>query len=140
MAGKTATDIMFSSDPEIGFVFGKNINITGLKFCGVEENDPSWVEYVNKTINCNMLGYSMKDGRCYKMFKGEGEPVMFYDPAKWFFFMFNYDQKIEEESHVAAYNPERRKLDILHINYSATENWWIEKATWVEESTWLIRF
>ena len=129
MAGKTATDIMFSSDPEIDFVFGENINITGLRFCGAEEGYPSWEEYANDTINCNMLGYSMEDGNCYNMFKGE--PVMYYDPAKWFFFMFNYDQEIEEPSHVAAFNPETQKLDILHINYSAPENWWVEKSTWL---------
>ena len=125
MAGKTAQDSI--SDDEL--VFGKNINITGLRFCGAEEGYPSLPEYINGTVNCNMLGYSVKDGGCYNMFSGE--PIMYYDPNEWFFFWFNYDQETDEESHLVAFNPETRKLDILHVNYSAPENWWIEKSTWL---------
>ena len=132
LEGKTATDIpleVLSNDEEIMAVFGENIKVTGLNFCGEEEGYDPVEEYVNGTINCNMLGYSMEDGGRYNMFTGE--PTMWYDPAKWFFFWFNYDREIEEPSHVAAYNPETQKLDILCINYSAPENWFIEKSTWL---------
>ena len=122
LAGKTAQTCFQAEEP----VIGETINITGIKFQGEDEGYPSIEEYINGTVNCNMLGWSMKNGSCCNM----GERL-FYDPAEWFFFWFNYDQEIEEESHMAAYNPETQKLDILHINYSAPENWWIEESTWL---------
>lgn len=117
LVGKAAANVSTWGETEL--VLGENINIVGLRFD----------EEVSHTINSYMLGYSMEDGVCCDIFIGK--PEMPYDPAKWLFFTFKYDQTIEEGSHVAAYNPETKRLDILYGTYSNPENWWIEKSTWL---------
>ena len=122
LAGESAETRFQREEP----VIGETINITGIRFQGEDEGYPSIEEYINDSVNDNMLCWSKKDGNCCTTDKR-----LFYDPAKWFFFWFNYDQEIEEPSHVAAYNPETQKLDILFISYSVPETWCVEKSTWL---------
>jgi len=128
MAGKRVEEQVSVTE----WVFGENVRIVGLDFGEKTQPNISAEEYINSTVNHNVLGYSMKDGNCYNGVYS-GEKGLRYDPAKWYFFWFNYSQEVEEPTYGAAFNPETGRLDILGMTYTAPDNWWIE------ESTWLIR-
>ncbi len=94
------------------------------------KSEEDYKAHINGTVNANFLGYNVNDGNVYAM---HGK---FYDPDEWEFYVWDYQPnkgvpEIEEPLHIAAYNLKTRRLDILHMTYTAPDNWFVEKSTFL---------
>lgn len=86
-----------------------------------EEKD----DYINGTVNANFIAYSLKNGGRYAHMGPH------YSVNEWKFYIWDYEPHIEEPTHMLAYHPATGRADILHMLYTAPDNWYIEKSTFL---------
>jgi hypothetical protein len=114
-------------------IIGENeLRITGIWFWDEKSIDENMPEWIDKELNETMVIYSVKEKRIMVYSYLKANVKTFYDPKEWFFFEFTYSSdEIQEPVLSGAYNPETKRLDILHMSYSDTNIWSIEKSTWL---------
>jgi len=91
------------------------------------EDDPDYTKeaYINGTLNANFLSYDVVSGERFlrTSFK--------YDPAEWEMYFWHYSVILEEPLHALMFHPKTGRADVVVMEYTCPDVWWIEKSTFL---------